>query len=465
MLNKNHFFLDQHGCAKNQVDGELLIGILEKEGWTQSSTPDDAELIIVNSCGFIQPAKEESINAVIDARQAYPESKIILAGCLAERYADILKEELPEADGFFGNGDISAFPQLLHAVMNAEKNIRPALVPEQKGVCCGFRPKILNFPRSVFIKITEGCNHRCAFCAIPLIRGKLRSRPIDTIVTEITEFVAKGFYEFNLIGQDLAAFTADKQAEQSGLAQLLTAISTIEGDFIIRLLYIHPDNFKSDILPIMTKDTRFLPYFDMPFQSGSNTVLRSMYRRGKTAQYLELLDSIRKAFREAHSPYSTVAFRTTFLVGFPGESDDDHQETLNFVRATQGMWGGSFVFSKEEGTAAGKRSDDVPIEIAQKREADIRRELTRLTEKSLAALCGDHVRVLIEELIEDTEHDGTMKTALGRAWFQAPEVDGLVVLRYPHDYRDELGKPLESGSLVQAQITAIRGVDVEARAL
>lgn len=466
MLSKR-FFLDQHGCAKNQVDGELLIGVLESVGWQHVSSAYDAEVILVNSCGFIQPAKEESINAVLDARTAYPHAKIILTGCLAERYAPLLQHELPEADGFFGNGQIARFPELLEQVLRDVDDVRPALVPEQVGVCCGIRPKILNFPRSVFIKITEGCNHRCAFCAIPLIRGRLRSRPIQSIVQEIRELIERGFYEFNLIGQDLAAFTGNSDRALSGLAQLLTEISTLAGDFIVRLLYIHPDNFKDDILPVMTRDTRFVPYFDMPFQSGSDRVLRAMFRRGNVSRYVRLLDSIRTAFKQTHSPYGRIALRTTFLVGFPGETDDDHRQTMSFIQQTKGLWGGSFVFSKEEGTAAGRMTTDVPKKIAHAREADLRRALTALTETMLQEFYGETVRILIEELIANPieSPDNGMKMALGRAWFQAPDVDGLIVFRYPANYKDESGSNVSPGSLVRATITAVHGVDLEARAV
>ncbi|MCR4822234.1 MAG: 30S ribosomal protein S12 methylthiotransferase RimO, partial [Treponema sp.] len=167
------FFIDQHGCAKNQVDGELIISLLKKKDWKQTFQPEEADLIIINSCGFIESAKSESIDAVMQARESYPKAKILLAGCLAERYAADLKDELLEADGFFGNGRLDQIYKILDPLMNDE---RPVLVPEQKGVCCGDRDLLLSFPGTAFVKITEGCNNRCSFCAIPIIRGNLRSR-------------------------------------------------------------------------------------------------------------------------------------------------------------------------------------------------------------------------------------------------------------------------------------------------
>ena len=195
-MNSTKFFIDQHGCAKNQVDGELIISLLKKKNWIQTFDASQADLIIVNSCGFIESAKTESLDAVMSARRMYPKAKILLAGCLAERYANDLRDSLTEADGFFGNGKLDEIYKILDPLMNDE---RPVLVPEQKGVCCGDRKLLLNFPGSAFVKITEGCNNRCSFCAIPLIRGNLRSRPADEIITEISYIKSHRISLFGII--------------------------------------------------------------------------------------------------------------------------------------------------------------------------------------------------------------------------------------------------------------------------
>ena len=341
-MTDHSFFLDQHGCAKNQVDGELLIGILESRGWKKTDVPEDAALIIINSCGFIESAKKESLDAVITARAAYPHAKILLAGCLAERYAGDLLDGLPEADAFFGNGDLSRLPEVIDPLFAASAAsvapaAKPALVPAQKGVCGGDRPELLSFPRSAYVKITEGCNNCCSFCAIPLIRGSLRSRSVSDIVAECSSLVARGVYEINLIGQDLAAYgcgetDAVASSDSSPLSVLLKGISGISGDFRVRLLYIHPDHFPLDILPVMTGDLRFLPYFDIPFQSGDEGTLKAMNRKGSAEKYRALLEKIRAAFAGAKSPYGTVAIRTTFLTGFPGETDESFETNGPFLR-------------------------------------------------------------------------------------------------------------------------------------
>ncbi|HOT61604.1 MAG TPA: radical SAM protein, partial [Treponemataceae bacterium] len=299
------FFIDQHGCAKNQVDAELIAARLIEMGWRIADDPARAALIVVNSCGFIESAKKESIEAVLTARAAYPGARVVLAGCLAERYADEFRDGLPEADAFFGNGDLSRVGEVVSALFPAGTAAgvpegvpaRPSVVPPQCGVCAGDRPLLFSFPRSAYVKITEGCDNRCSFCAIPLIRGGLRSRPAGEIVDEIRVLASRGVFEFNLIGQDLAAYgsgldddVGNLAGEGSPLSRLVRAISTLDGDFRVRLLYVHPDHFPADLVPAMAADPRFLPYFDIPFQSGDPAILRAMNRRGTDEGYRSLVD-------------------------------------------------------------------------------------------------------------------------------------------------------------------------------
>ncbi len=501
-MTDQQFFLDQHGCAKNQVDGELLIGILQAKGWTKTDIPEDAALIIINSCGFIESAKKESLDAVITARAAYPKAKIVLAGCLSERYAEDFRGSLTEADAFFGNGDLSRFGEVIDPLFAGADSSQLVIVPEQKGVCAGDRPLILSFPRSAYVKITEGCDNCCSFCAIPLIRGSLRSRTIEAIVAECRTLVSRGMYEINLIGQDLAMFGRGAEdsgafggtgaftevdavaraetasADPSPLSLLLRAISTIDGDFRVRLLYIHPDHFPHDILQVMTADMRFLPYFDIPFQSGDAAILSAMNRKGSTEVYKTLVQDIRSAFAAAGSPYGTVAFRSTFLVGFPGETDESFETTARFLADIRSMWSGSFTWSCEEGTNAASLKKRVTKKTAKTRLDTLLEIQIRITPEELRYFVGKTVDVLVEELIKEPAFSEADKAeahlspisclapvsrlALGRAWFQAPEVDGSVVLQYEDNQKDKGGKPIEPGSLVSAYIMAVNGVDVEA---
>ena len=247
------FYLDQHGCAKNQIDGELIFSQLVEKGLKPVDSPEKADLIIVNSCGFIESAKQESLEAVIEAKAAYPQAKVLLAGCLSQRYAEVLKDELPEADGIIGNGNLDIVGSIVDSM---EQGQRPVETPPQEGISCGNRDTFLSFPGTAYVKISEGCDNRCSFCAIPLIRGRMRSRSKDDIVAEVQSLIRQGIFEINLVGQDLAAFGMDgvnphqesvwnkfnSPTPVSPLAKLLEALSALEGNFWLRLLYIHPED-------------------------------------------------------------------------------------------------------------------------------------------------------------------------------------------------------------------------------
>lgn len=489
------FFIDQHGCAKNQVDGELIINLLKKQDWEQTFEPGEADLIVVNSCGFIESAKTESINAVMSARQMYPKAKILLAGCLAERYANDLKDDLLEADGFFGNGDLSQIYKVIEPLMKDE---RPVLVPEQKGVCCGDRNLLLSFKGTAFVKITEGCNNRCSFCAIPIIRGDLRSRKANEIIEEIKDLVSKGIYEINLIGQDLAAYGTGAEDNcfgdgrtklpngtpgsevltqtdsdgrrlsdeknisvsqresssdsESGLARLIRMISQIEGVFAVRLLYIHPDHFNEDILPVMKADSRFLHYFDIPFQNGDDAIIKSMNRVGSAKKYKALISKIRATFPDA-------AIRTTFMAGFPGETDEAFENTKAFLRETATDWSGCFSYSKEDDTPAYSFKKQVPHKIAEKRASELVEIQAEITRERLKTRCGGEYDILIEEVLSQSEENPDEGLAIGRAWFQAPEVDGSVVVRYDRSNESE-NNVVQSGRLVRVKIVSSGDVDL-----
>lgn len=455
-----HFFLDQHGCAKNQVDGELMISLLEKRGLVQTFDAADADFIIINSCGFIKSAKKESLDAVISARASYPDAKIILAGCLAERYAETFKDALPEADAVFGNGDISKIDSV---VSRLERNERPVEVYKQQGVCCGERKTLLGFKGSAFVKITEGCSNHCSFCAIPLIRGELRSRPAKDIVEEIKNLVSRGIVEINLIGQDLAAYGTGKDDDvfsdckdfalrdgkkRSALSLLLEEISRLDSDFRLRLLYIHPDHFNEDILPVMQKDKRILPYFDIPFQSGDDSVIRAMNRKGDAEKYKSLVKKIRTALPGA-------VLRTTFLTGFPGETEANAENSARFLEAIQSEWSGCFSYSREEDTPAYSYKNRVPLKTAESRARKLSEIQHEITREKLLSYVGEELEVLVEETLE-----GDQGLAIGRAWFQAPDVDGNVVVRYDRD-DEKANSSVQPGKLVRVKVTSSSDVDLD----
>mgnify|MGYP004447724115 CR=1 FL=1 len=464
------FFIDLHGCAKNQVDAEIIATYLKENGYEAASNAEEADLLIINSCGFIESAKEESINAVIEAKKFYPGKKIILAGCLAERYADQFSTSLKEADGICGNGDLSKIVSVCDSVM---KDNRPVEKEPQKYVCAANRNTFYGFKKSAYVKITEGCSNHCSFCAIPIIRGELRSRPAGEIVSEIRDLVSNGFYEINLIGQDLAAYgtgACDKNLfleneitdGASPLSVLLEKISELEGKFIVRLLYIHPDHFIFDILDVMKKDSRFLHYFDIPFQSGSDKLILSMNRKGSFESYKKMIDKMREILPD-------MVLRTTFMTGFPGETKKDFLQTLEFLKAIRPSWSGCFSYSLEEDTPAENFRHRVSHRKALKRQEILEAVQEEITSEKLQEYVGKEYDVLIEEIIsaDITERDGekvsetsTEGLAIGRAWFQAPDVDGAVVVRYETDERT-----INEGDVVRVKILSVSGVDLDGVAL
>lgn len=465
------FFLDQRGCAKNQVDGEIIISNLIAAGFEQAESADEADLIIINSCGFIESAKKESLDALLGARKKYADKKIILAGCLAQRYAKIFKTELPEADGIFGNGDLSKAALVAKKVMAGK---RPVETPKQAGVSCGERLKLLSRKNSAYVKITEGCSNHCSFCAIPLIRGELRSRPAADIVAEIKSLLKRGVFEINLIGQDLAAYGTENAASEdkpknarvlSPLASLLKKISGLKGDFWIRLLYIHPDHFNADILPILKTDARLLPYFDIPFQSGDDGVIRAMNRKNTASYYTALVKNIRTIFPAA-------ALRTTFLAGFPGETEEAAANSLDFLRAVEPDWSGAFAYSKEDDTPAAAMKKQVAKKTAAARVAALQEAQEKITAarlKNRVLKNGKNLTydVLIEEVFDDAadkknsqDQEGGGSYAIGRAWFQAPEVDGNIVMQFNPSQKNAAS--VKEGAVVKARAVAVSGVDIYA---
>ncbi|MEA1910047.1 MAG: MiaB/RimO family radical SAM methylthiotransferase, partial [Spirochaetota bacterium] len=333
------FYLENLGCSKNQVDAEVMIVSLQKEGWEYTLNADKAELIIVNTCGFIEAAKKESIDTAISFRDTYPGKKILMAGCFAQRYGADLLDKMPEIDGVFGNRNLQIVPEVAESVFLGD---RPAILPLE-GSSRPERTNLLSFPGSAYVKISEGCNHRCSYCAIPIIRGNLRSRTVEDLLSEIKGLLSSGILEINLIAQDLAALGTDRK--EKDFIKLLGEISKLSGTFWIRLLYIHPDYFPLELLDVVAADKRILPYFDIPFQHAAKSVLTGMGRRGSSSEYLNLVETIRRKIPES-------IIRSTFMVGFPGETSAYRRELLDFQAAASLDWVGTFIYSREEDTRA-----------------------------------------------------------------------------------------------------------------
>ena len=438
-------YFENLGCAKNQVDAEVMACRLEKLGYSLTEDAQEANLIIVNTCGFIESAREESISAFFSLRNEFPNAKIVLSGCLAQRYADQLETELQEADAVFGNRDLSLIDNVVKE-LEKKTDSKPLRVtpsypdPDSED---NSRNRLFGYPGSAFVKISEGCNHRCGYCAIPVIRGSLRSRPMKAILEEIESLSKKGIYEINLVAQDLAAYGWDWDGK-SHFSELLEKVDSIEGNFVVRLLYIHPDWMTDKIIETIKNCRKVLHYFDIPFQHASEHLLRPMHRTGNSDTYVKLIEKLRAAIPDA-------AIRTTIMLGFPGDCKEDFDIVLDFIKKCRFTWVGSFIYSLEEDTDAYEMTTEAEHkEMAakakrwQKKLEAVQQEITN---KALQDFIGRKLPVLIEEVMEDAP------MAIGRIYAQAPEVDGLTVVN---------GKDMKAGCVYDCTIVRVNGIDLEA---
>jgi ribosomal protein S12 methylthiotransferase len=439
MGTRGSFYVESLGCAKNQVDSELMIAHLQKAGWSWVGSPDGADVLIVNTCGFISQAKTESIQTGLSLRERFPAKRIYMVGCLSERYGEDLAEELPEMDGFVGNRDPAAVVELVEG-RKRTGGLRPGRSPRdpsREAASGGVsRPRLLSYPGSAYVKVAEGCANRCTYCAIPLIRGTLSSRPREEVLGEIRGLLSRGIRELVLIAQDLGSYGTDRGTGE--LFLLLKDISRLPGHFWVRMLYIHPDHFPRDIIPLLQGDPRLLPYFDLPFQHASPMLLSAMGRVGDPEKNLELIEGLRRALPRA-------AIRSTFLVGFPGETEEDFQRLLGFQAAAALDWLGVFTYSREEDTAAYRLGGRVPRRTAEERKRVLEARQVPLTERALDGHLGAEMEVLVEEPVAG---EGL---TICRAYLQAPDVDGLTVVAGEH----------APGTLLRVRITRRNGLDLE----
>ena len=409
-----------------------MMALLDASGWAAAADASEADVVIVNSCGFIESAKRESINAVLQWRKLYPQKKILLAGCLAQRYAEALSESLPEANGFFGVDNINNIAEKVNSLVHSSFAI------PHSSFALSSRP-LLSLPGSAYVKISEGCGNCCSYCAIPLIRGPLRCRSVPDIVKECRGLLARGIKELCIIGQDICAY----RRGSNGLPELLNAIAKIKGSFRVRLLYMHPDHFPLAVLDLMEQDSRFLPYFGIPFQHASPQILSAMNRRGSSGKYLALVKAIR-------SRLPAAVIRTTFLVGFPGETDADFAALLDFQKKLRADWLGCFAYSREEGTPAWAMQPRVPKKTAAQRKRAVESCQVPITEKRMDRFAGQTLDVLLEEQVGNFW--------LGRLYCHAPDVDGAAVVT---GIGASSGCGAEAGGIVPCKVIARRGIDLE----
>lgn len=395
------------GCSKNTVDSEVLMGQLETNHFEIIDQPEAADVIIINTCGFIQDAKEESIQAIFEAlklKEDDPAKKVFVAGCLTQRYKKEIEKEIPEVDAIFGTEDYQGILNALGKQHAAADNLQ--------------RMRKVSTPRHyAYLKISEGCNHTCAFCAIPAIRGRHRSRSMDSLLDEARKLAAGGARELVLISQDTSYYGKDLYGKQM-IVPLLEQLHDVPGLRWIRVMYWYPTLFPKEVLNLISSSDKLLPYIDMPIQHISHRMLRLM-RRGDTR------DSLLSLFSEMRERIPEIALRTTLIVGHPGETEEDFAELLSFVRDLKFDRLGSFIYSDEDQTRAFHLPDKVDAETAGKRQDLLMAVQREISLQNNRALVGQTIPVLLDEFNPDTGMFG------GRTWRDAPEVDNEVIVPAP----------------------------------
>lgn len=423
------------GCSKNDVDSNQMRGILDEEKYRFTNSVTDAEVIVVNTCGFIDAAKEESIDTILDLARLKTEGKLetlLLAGCLAQRYPDELLESIPEADGIIGPGHIRSINDAIEGVYENKKPVYTDSI-ETDYIESLKRDEV---SVTEYVKISEGCNNRCTYCIIPYLKGNNISRPMEAIIDEIQNLVARGTREVILIAQNTTDYGIDLYGRYA-LVDLLKRLRDIEELKWVRILYAYPDHFDDALIHEMRDNPKVLPYIDIPIQHASDNVLRAMNRKTDRKSIEQLIERLRHQI-----PH--MAIRSTFLLGFPGETDDDFQEVMDFIENTPIDRAGAFAYSKEEGTPAAEMKDQIADEIKGERVENFMAAQMQSSENLMEEHIGRTLEVLITE-----EGDGGY---IGRSYLDAPDIDGIVTVQSE--------KVLEPGEFVYVEITEASAYDL-----
>lgn len=438
----NKVFIQSLGCPKNLVDSEVMSGCLREAGYQFVDVPEEADLLLVNTCGFINPAVEEGVDAILalsEVKKASSNSKLVVTGCMVQRYGQELQRELPEVDLFLGVDDVEEIVAKLKD-LKAEKTTQKLELLQPNYLMNSETPRAISTPPfRAYLKITEGCSNRCSYCLIPSLRGPLRSRPLDDLIREARLLDQSGISELTLIAQDLTAYGLDLGSKSERLTDLLKTLLAETDIPWIRMLYLYPMRINQDILDLVAANERILPYFDIPLQHISNSVLKAMNRPYDRESVEKLLGSIKKRLPDA-------AIRTTFMVGFPGEKPEDVDELAEFM-ATQKLNNvGIFTYSNEEGCEAAKFPNQCDEEVKEARKDRLMELQSEISLSVNRRLIGTIQSVLVEGL--SRESDLLLE---GRLRYQASEIDGCVYITAGNS---------EPGAIVDVKITEAHHYDL-----
>jgi ribosomal protein S12 methylthiotransferase len=409
-------YLTTLGCPKNQVDSEHLMNDFLSNGFVFVDNPDDADILLVNTCGFIKDAKEESIDEILDLAKKKADSlsecegstpkKLLVFGCLSQRYSNELAKEIPEIDALWGVGQDSEIISYCRSLPGFQKT-------GELGHSSLIEHPSINAQSYKYIKIAEGCDKKCTFCTIPSIRGKFKSTHKELILKEAEGFINRGAKELILIAQDITDYGRDLRGQDINLADLLRDLTAIDGDFWIRLLYLYPTSINDELLELIADNDKICKYLDIPLQHSQDRMLRLMGRRGTKKEYIKLLHNIRRRV-------PGVTLRTTFIIGFPSETEEEFQSLMDFIEEIRFDRLGVFKYSKEEGTAAERIRGHIPEKVKKRRYDEIMRRQAGISLEKNKELTGKRFKAVVDEA------DGN--AAIARLYCHAPEIDGAVII-------------------------------------
>lgn len=449
LFNDKTVYFTSLGCSKNLVDSQVMLGYLGLDGYSIAEAPNEAEVIIVNTCSFIEASKKESVDTILEmADFKDPENgrckALVISGCMAQRYAQQLEEELPEADLIIGTGEYNKITLLLRA-MEDGKLEKKSFVEIPKFIHTEYDPRLNTSPfYTAWLKISEGCNRNCTFCIIPKLRGKLRSRSVESLVNEAKNLASTGVRELNLISQDLSDYGVDLD-ENNNLFLLLSGLEKVEGIDWVRLFYFYPDELTDEVIEKMATSDKICKYLDMPVQHFSTNVLKRMNRKITGEKIHERIERIR-------SRIPGIVLRTSIIVGFPGETEEDFEALLEGVKKARFNHLGIFRYSDEEGTPAFKLQPKVPQEVIEERFDRLYEAQREIVRELNSEFLGKVIPVLVEG-----EHEETELLIEGRHFGQAPDIDGKVIIN------DLTGMKIEIGDLVYVEITEVLDYDLVGR--
>ena len=440
------------GCAKNLVDAEVLLGGALEEGFEITADPSDADILVVNTCGFIDSAKQESVEAILESLRlrglrSRPGQKLVVSGCLAQRFSTELARDIPEVDAFIGLDQVAGAGKIFRRILNESQGVMNLVTPKSRYIPDDSTPRFRLTPRhTAYVKIAEGCNHPCSFCVIPKIRGRHRSRTLDSVVREVRQLVADGAKEVNLISQDTTYFGMDLWQKKAGprqpvdsargpsLVHLLDELAGIGGDFWIRLLYTHPAHWSDELIAAMARNPKVARYVDMPLQHIHPEMLKAMRRETSRKHIEDLIARLRGGI-------PGLALRTTFIVGFPGETEEHFESLLDFIERTKFERLGVFNYSQESGSRAANLDGQISTRVKNRRHREAMQLQQKIAIDSASAGVGKFLKVLVEQ------------PNLGRTEHDAPDVDCRVILT----------ETREPGTFVNAKILGSQVYDLVAR--